>query len=623
MASRRVLIIEDDVLTAAILADQLRERAWDVEVRHSAAEGYSAALTLRPDILLVDVVLPEMDGAALCAALRLAPGARIPVVLCSTREVSEELSRSVGADLFLSKPLAPDIVHHALLRLLPKPGEGTTLPVAPATRLPAGDVVGGDAASTGTSAKSPSEGELQPGWFVPFLLDLHRGQFTGVLEVESEEWKAKIFLERGNLASARSSDRDSELGKVLEQLGLQPAGGVDGSAEQARRIGRPLGEQLVASSLLDRASAERALREQIVLRAQLAAARTHGRWRLDAAEPVGLAGFAVPAGIVAWRCGSADAPNLAPQAPETTARDERKFIRVHLPSWMWLLVSARPVAPEALTAIAAGARVADCRRLGGETAVELVATLCRFGLAKLTADPPTLAPADEIAGRIEIEALESRISAELRMLADANHYTVLGLGPDATTGEVHAAALTAISVFHPDTLPPGVSATSRERAQQLISRIVEARRVLDDPERRAIYDSLIGGHRRYDYEPLPPGEPDDAFAERARAALERGEYCTAASLFRLATARDPDDADALAMLGRARRLACADDPHAGLAELKRALQLDPNAEYALYWLAMVHSEQGEAETARSLLRRALQQNHEFTLARDALRELEP
>jgi CheY-like chemotaxis protein len=609
VSTRRVLIIEDDVLTAAILADQLRERDWEVEVRHSAADGYAAALSLRPDILLVDVVLPEMDGAALCAALRLAPGARLPVVLCSTREVSDELSRSVGADLFLSKPLAPEIVHQALLRLLPAAGAAPSLPVAPATRLPAGDVVGPD-----SHVQTGEEGIIEPGWFVPFLLVLHRRKFTGVLEMESGEWKAKMFLERGELTSARSSGRETELGRVLEQLGLQPPLGVEGSAEEARRLGRPLGEQLIDSSLLDRASAERALREQIVLRAQQAANQTEGKWRLVSAQAVGLAGFEVPAGVVAWRCGEvADG--------ELTARDEKRFIRVHLPLWAWRILSGRPIAAEAVAAISAGARVSDCRRAGGELAVQLIAVLCRFEAGRLTTDPPTIGPSDEAADRADLDALESRISSQHRMLADADHYTVLGLHPDATSSEIHLAALTAISAFHPDTLPPAITPGARQRAQQLTSRYLEARRVLEDPERRSIYNALISGQKKYGYEPFSAS--DDALAERARAALERGDHCMAAALFRIAAANEPTDVDVLAMLGRARHLACPDDPEAGIPELRRAVSLDPTAEYALYWLAMAHHEHGESDSARGLLRRALLLNHEFDLARDALRDLDP
>ena len=241
MSSHRVLIIEDDVLTAAILADELRERGWDVEVRHSAAEGYACALTMRPDVLLVDVVLPEMDGAALCAALRLAPGTRMPVVLCSSREVSEDLSRSVGADLFLAKPLDPAVVHRALTGLVPGAAATPALPLGAAARLPAGSALGGEGTPAGAT---PEEGEVRPGWMPPLLIRLHDRAFTGVLEVEAPEFRLKVFFQAGSPASARSSDRGTELGRVLERLGLGPGIGVEASADQARRSGRPLGEQL-------------------------------------------------------------------------------------------------------------------------------------------------------------------------------------------------------------------------------------------------------------------------------------------------------------------------------------------------------------------------------------------
>jgi tetratricopeptide (TPR) repeat protein len=76
------------------------------------------------------------------------------------------------------------------------------------------------------------------------------------------------------------------------------------------------------------------------------------------------------------------------------------------------------------------------------------------------------------------------------------------------------------------------------------------------------------------------------------------------------------------MLGWARHQACPEDASAGEPELRRALLLDPDDEYALYYLGRLLGARGEVDAARQLLRSALEKNHEFDLAREALKELD-
>jgi tetratricopeptide (TPR) repeat protein len=164
-----------------------------------------------------------------------------------------------------------------------------------------------------------------------------------------------------------------------------------------------------------------------------------------------------------------------------------------------------------------------------------------------------------------------------------------------------------------------VSPLTRERAQACFTRALDASRVLLDAERRALYDAMLGRRSLWRTEALCSEDQAVLLAERARAAFRRGEYVTAAALFRAALQREADDIDMLAMLGRTRRLACPDDPTAGEAELARAAAIDPDAEFPLYWLARAHYERGELDASRALLRRILAHNPEFELAREAMR----
>lgn len=609
MKSRRLLILDDDALSAAVLADAFRARGWEATAFGSAGELLGAINERRPDALLIDFVLPSTDGAALCAAVRLAPGPRVPIVLYSGSDVPPELAARAGADGLYGKPLPIDEIHRRLSGLLAAAEAESPARVGPAVRLPAGEVVGPDAQGVAAT----EEGALAPGWLPPLLLRLHDRQFTGVLEVAAPDWRCKVFFNRAAPASARSSDRETELGNVLGELGLVSRERLEACATEARRRGRQLGEELVSAALIDRPAAERALREQLLRRLERAALHTEGQYTLSPAEPLGLAGYEVPSAVAYWRCGGQ-------LELEVDDDDRQRFVRPAVPPWAWTLLDPAGLHGSARRAIVTGARLAACLAAGGSVAARMVAVLRRFGSLSLVDEAPPVWPGAHAA---DTEATESRVAAQARRLAEADHYTVLGLAPDASDFEVSAAYLTAVSAAHPDTLPPEVSAATRERARRLFAAVVEAGRILGDPERRAIYDAELNRRERRGLHAPRGADNADVLAERGREAFARGDYVTAAGLLRGALRLEGQNADVLAMLGLARHRACDGDPDAGLRELRQALDIDPDAEYARYWLAQLHLERGEPDVARKLLRQALSTNQEFELARDALRSLEP
>src|ERR1700739_4931560 len=61
-ARKKVLCIEDDRETAALIAEELAERGYDVHVAHDGREGFAAILKFRPDLVLSDISMPVMSG---------------------------------------------------------------------------------------------------------------------------------------------------------------------------------------------------------------------------------------------------------------------------------------------------------------------------------------------------------------------------------------------------------------------------------------------------------------------------------------------------------------------------------------------------------------------------------
>ncbi len=601
----RVLFIEDDPLSAAIVGDWLREAGYTVTLARTGDDGLRNFRDERPAAVLADMVLPGLDGATLCGAIRLQPfGARVPVILISARASARTAALAARADRFLDKPLDKGALLLALSDLLKSAADNEPeLDASAPVRVPA---------PTEAPADATECGEISPGWFLPVLLRLHNERFTGVLEAESPAEKIKIFFHRGQPAAARSSDAETGLGKVLDRLGILPAPTIERSVEESRRTRRPLGEVLLDGALIDRAGAERALREQVLVRAVGAARMTLGNWRLSSSEPLGLAGFEVPAGAVAWR---AD-PTSSPPA---TSFD--RFVQVEAPNSLWHLLDPVAGLGPARALLIGGAPLRDCIRVGGPEIARLIGCLVAFGLARLTDEPPSSVQRDAGLAELEVDDLRAALEREHRVRCDADHYTALGIAPDATADDVLASTAAGLALFHSEALPAGLDSHARTRAGELFERVMQAGRVLGDPGTRAIYDGMLRRDATLQIGDI--GMEDHAVlqAERAREFFKRGEFVTAAGLFQIAVFLEGETPDMLAMLGWARHRACPEDTGAGEPELRRALALDSEDEFALYYLGRLLADRGERGAGLLLLRQSLERNHEFGPARDALKEL--
>ena len=104
-----ILLIEDDVMLVEMLHDRLASRGHTLWHAASGAEAMAIADRLRPDLVIVDLVLPDTHGLVLCANLR-QRWPMIPIVVCTASKRPEDavLSFKVGADDFVRKPFSAD-----------------------------------------------------------------------------------------------------------------------------------------------------------------------------------------------------------------------------------------------------------------------------------------------------------------------------------------------------------------------------------------------------------------------------------------------------------------------------------------------------------------------------------
>ena len=103
----RILLVEDDMNLAQFIRKGLKEEQYAVDVAADGQEGLELALRNPYDLLILDIMLPKLDGLTLCRRLR-AEGNRAPVVLLTARNtVQDKVSGlDTGADDYLTKPFA-------------------------------------------------------------------------------------------------------------------------------------------------------------------------------------------------------------------------------------------------------------------------------------------------------------------------------------------------------------------------------------------------------------------------------------------------------------------------------------------------------------------------------------
>ncbi len=116
-----VLLIEDERTQRMVLRTALEREGFLVEEAPDGYQGLQAFDTFHPDIVLLDVRMPVMDGFATCAALRRRPGGdRLPILMLTVLDDSESINRAydAGATDFITKPIAWPVLGHRLRYML-------------------------------------------------------------------------------------------------------------------------------------------------------------------------------------------------------------------------------------------------------------------------------------------------------------------------------------------------------------------------------------------------------------------------------------------------------------------------------------------------------------------------
>lgn len=109
--SKKILIVDDDELILIALGELLRPQGYEIHTTPKPSEALERLEKERFDLLVLDVIMPEMDGFELCRRIRekeLHKETPIIFLTAKSRDEDREKGLEVGANLFLSKPISPD-----------------------------------------------------------------------------------------------------------------------------------------------------------------------------------------------------------------------------------------------------------------------------------------------------------------------------------------------------------------------------------------------------------------------------------------------------------------------------------------------------------------------------------
>ncbi|NCT91424.1 response regulator transcription factor [Cellulomonas sp. APG4] len=181
-AERTVVVVDDDRTLTRTLVISLRSRGWRALVAHDGATGLELAETARPDVVVLDLGLPDLDGHDVLARLR--TWSQTPVVVLTARHARAEAVRALdaGADDYVTKPFSVDELLARLRAAVRRADPAQDAPVVETGALRI-DLARGRVHREGVEVRlTPTE------WAVLELLVRRRGHVVPTAEILRAVW---------------------------------------------------------------------------------------------------------------------------------------------------------------------------------------------------------------------------------------------------------------------------------------------------------------------------------------------------------------------------------------------------------------------------------------------------
>lgn len=123
MNKKKILIVEDEESLLKLESILLISKGFEVKGVANGRAALEAVAEDKPDLVLLDIMLPEIDGFEVCRQLKSAPATRhIPVIMLTAKKSREDMVRGekVGADWYITKPFKSAMVIETIQRFLAK-----------------------------------------------------------------------------------------------------------------------------------------------------------------------------------------------------------------------------------------------------------------------------------------------------------------------------------------------------------------------------------------------------------------------------------------------------------------------------------------------------------------------
>jgi two-component system OmpR family response regulator len=138
---QKILIIDDEVnLTMLVKLNLEKTGRYEVREENHALRGLSTAREFKPDLVLLDVMMPDLDGGDVLAQLKADANLKgVPVVFLTATVLKEDVARnggSIGGYPFIAKPFRADVLLEQIARILPPDPVALGSPASPAGRAP-------------------------------------------------------------------------------------------------------------------------------------------------------------------------------------------------------------------------------------------------------------------------------------------------------------------------------------------------------------------------------------------------------------------------------------------------------------------------------------------------------
>jgi DNA-binding response OmpR family regulator len=121
MSKKRILIVDDEGDLRSMMRFRLEALDYDIVEAADGQEGLNRARSDRPDLIILDLMLPKIDGFKVCRMLKFDEKYKnIPIIMFTARaqKKDEKLGKEMGADAYITKPFEPEVLLNKIKELI-------------------------------------------------------------------------------------------------------------------------------------------------------------------------------------------------------------------------------------------------------------------------------------------------------------------------------------------------------------------------------------------------------------------------------------------------------------------------------------------------------------------------